>query len=322
MINLAFVGAGRMANAHASSLLQTKKCNVYGVFDPNKETAEKFAGTHKCTKIYSSLSELAEDKTLDGILVCNYSDQHYQTLSELLAARVKNIFCEKALVRKLEDGDALLKKAKAADARIMVGHHRRYIPGCARLRELVQNGELGTVRMAKVAYCHNAYNREWNDFFANFERCGGVALDMMSHLFDQVNWYFGEPESIYGRGLMFAKSQPLPADYVSATLTYKNGVICNIDGSWQRYGEAYDKIEVYGDKATAIFRFGDKIDLYQKNVHSELFTGTGNNAQMEAFVEMIEKGTTPRNKLEDGFNAAKVALKLIEASEKKQIIYF
>ena len=322
MIKLAFIGAGRMANHHAVNLQQIPQSEIYGFFDPNKETAAKFADTYKCTKIYVSLSELSADAAVNGVLVCNYSDQHYQTLTELFAAGVKYIFCEKALVRKLEEGKDLLRRAKAAGAQIMVGHHRRYNPGCARLRELILNGELGKLRMAKVAYCHIGYSRKWGEFFSDFERSGGVILDMMSHLLDQLNWFFGEPESICGRSLMLDRSQPLPVDYVSGTLTYKNGVICNIDGSWQRYGTAYNRIEIYGDNACAVFDFGDKIHLYQKDIYTELTTGQEKTALMEAFLNMITNGTPPRNSLQDGFNAVNVALKLIEAAEKKQEIHF
>ncbi|MDD4870881.1 MAG: Gfo/Idh/MocA family oxidoreductase [Kiritimatiellae bacterium] len=322
MINLAFVGAGRMANAHATILQKIPDCSIRGVLDPNEKAAAKFALEHKCIKTYASLSELTADPEIKGVLVCNYSDQHYQTLVKLLSAGIKYIFCEKALVRKLDDGKDLLQRAEAAGAQIMVGHVHRYLPGCFRLRELIIKGELGTIRMAKVAYCHSGYNRKWGDFFSDFERSGGVTLDMMSHLFDQLNWYFGEPESVSGRSLMLDRSQPLPSDYVSGTLTYKNGVICNIDGSWQRYGVPYDRIEVYGDKACAVFDFGDKIHLYGNGIHSELMTGFNHTGQMEAFIAMITKGTRPRNTLQDGFNAVRVALKLIEAAEKKQTIYF
>jgi predicted dehydrogenase len=275
-------------------------------------------------KIYASEAELAADPKVDGVLICNYTDQHYQTLVNLLEAGKKHIFCEKALVRKLADGEDLLKRAEASNAMIMVGHHRRYMPGYAKLNDLIKSGELGKIRMAKVAFCHPAYAREWGDFFADFERCGGVILDMMTHLFDQTNWYFGEPERVSGASVMFDSSQPLPMDYVSGTVTYKNGVICNIDGSWQRYGVGYDKIEVYGDKACAIYEQGPKLHVYRKDEHTEITVGEPSvyDEQMKGFMDMLENNTAPRTGLVDGFNSVRIALKMIDAVKQQQTLRF
>jgi len=324
MINVAFVGAGRMANHHVGYLKNIPDVKLYGIYDIDPQAAKIFMDKYGCERNYASLAELAADSAVDGVLVCNFSDQHYQTLIELMDAGKKNIFCEKALVRQLTDGEDLLRREKASGARIMVGHHRRYQAGYERLREIILAGELGTIRMAKVAYCQPAYGREWGNFFADFERSGGVTLDMMSHLFDQLNWYFGEPATVTGNSLMLDRSQPKPMDYVSATITYKNGVICNIDGSFQRYGVGYDKIEVYGDNACAIYDQGDKLHIYRRGEHTELSLANADPyaEQMKAFLSMIKEGNAPRNGLSAGFDSARVALTLIDAIQKHQIVNF
>lgn len=324
MINAAFIGAGRMAGCHAECLKNIPQVKLYGVYDPAAETAKKFAEKFDLAKNYGSFGELAADPAVDAVLVCNFSDQHYRTLTDLFRAGKKNVFCEKALVRQLADGEDLLQQAEKIGARVMVGHHRRYQAGYARLQELISAGELGQIRMAKVAYCHPGYAREWGDFFADFERSGGVILDMMTHLFDQLNWYFGEPADVSAAALMFDRSQPKPMDFVSGTLTYKNGVICSVDGSWQRYGIGYDRIEVYGDTGCAIYEQGDKLHIYRPGEHTELLLGNASAyaEQMKAFVAMVADDLPPRNALRDGFNSVRVALKMIDAAKKKQTLSF
>ena len=324
MLKIGIIGAGRMGSAHAEALKEAKDAKLSGVYDPAAATVEAFASKFGVGKVYSSVAELAGDKTIDAVLVCNFSDQHHQTLVELLDAGKKAIFCEKALVRKLADGEDLLRRVKNAGAQVMVGHHRRYIPGYAALHKVVAEGRLGTVRMAKAALCTNGYSRQWGDFFADFERSGGVILDMMSHVFDQLNWNFGEPESASGRSLMFDRSMPLPMDFMSATLKYKSGPICNVEGAWQRHGVGYDKLEIYGDEATAIFEGGDKLHLYRKDEHTEISVGNTPpyTAQMNAFVQMAKTGEPPVNGLQEGFAAARVALGVIEAAKSGQTFNF
>ena len=317
MIKLAVIGAGRMGNAHARVLKNRNDCKISGVFDTSKEVAKKFATEHSETRIYPSLAALAADSSIDGVLVCNYSDQHYATIVELLKAGKKNIFCEKALVNRLADGVDLLKRARAAKAKILVGHHRRHMPGNARLRQIIESGDLGRIRMLKVSYCHPGYSREWGEFFSDFERSGGVTLDMMSHIFDLLNWYFGLPVSACGRGIMFKRPMDKPMDYISGTLSYKNGIICNIDGSWQRHGVGYDKIEIYGDKACAIYDYGDRIQLYRKDEHTEISlpSPSVHAEQMNAFISMIRDGASPLVSLRDGFDSVRVALGLLTAAK-------
>lgn len=323
MIKVAFVGAGRMAACHAAILKDLPEVRLHGVYDPAAETVKSFAEKFQIGNIYPCFEQLVADREIDAVLVCNFTDQHYETLKALLAAGKKYIFCEKALVRTLADGEALLKLAEKSDARIMVGHHRRYSPGCARLRELIESGSLGKIRMAKVGYCHPGYIRQWGDFFADFERCGGVILDMMSHLFDLTNWYFGKAGTISGSSVMFDRSQPLPMDYVSGTIVYGDGVICNIDGSWQRHGVGYDRIEVYGDEACAIYDQGDKLHIYRKDEHTEISLpkSAAYAEQMKAFVSMIVDGTPPRTGLKEGFDSVNVALNMIEAAKKQETIH-
>ncbi len=325
MIKVSLMGAGRMGKCHAREIKAIDGMELYGVFDPNAEAAKSFAKEYGTQKVYSSAAEIAGDKEIDGVLVCNFSDQHFQTLSELIEAGVSNIFCEKALVRDLADGEKILALAAARSVKIMVGHHRRYDNGYAEIKRMIDAGELGRIRMAKVHLCHPGYAREWGDFFADFERSGGVILDMMSHLFDQLNWYFGDPVHVSGNSVMFDRSQPLPMDYVSGTITYEDNIICGIDGSWQRYGESCDRIEVYGDRACVVYNCGaEHVDIYRSNEHTIRQVGTSNayNDQMKALKEMIENKTEPVNSLQAGFESARVALKMIDAVKQQETLKF
>ena len=324
MLNFGVIGAGRMGKAHANALKGSKEARIAGVYDPSEAAAKSYVEAFGVEKICSSIEEMACDKALDALVICNFSDQHYDTLRTLLAAGRKRIFCEKALIRQLSEGEDLLKLAQKAGAVVMVGHHRRYIPGYIALRKAILDGRLGTPRMAKAALCTNGYARQWGDFFADFERSGGVILDMMSHIFDQLNWYFGEPESISCLSLMFDRSMPLPADFMSSSLKYKSGQICNVEGAWQRYGVGYDKIEVYGDEATAIFEGGDKLRIYKKGEVTEISAGgvDASKAQMEAFIKMVKTGEEPVNNLQSGFESARVALGAIESAKSGMTFNF
>jgi predicted dehydrogenase len=323
MTTLAFLGAGRMATTHAAALAKLPGVRLGGVFDPLPAAASAFCGAHAGCRAYASVEELHADPGIDGVLICNFTDQHFASICALLAAGKTRLFCEKALVNDRAQGETLLRLADETGAVIMVGHHRRYIPAYARLRELVLSGRLGRVRMVKIAYCGSSYRRDWGDFFADHPRSGGVALDMMSHWYDQLHWYFGRPVSIQARSLMVDRSLPLPMDYFSATLCFAPGIICNLDASWQRCGVDYERIEIYGDEACAVFSGGGVVHLYRPGEHTEQFVGDGDahRMQMEAFVRLVRDGEKPINGLAEGFAAACTGLDVIAAARSGETLH-
>jgi len=325
---ISFIAAGRMANSMATQLKKLDNVELAGVFDILQDKSIAFAKKYGFEKNCTSREELLSDKTVDAIVICNYCHQHCETVLAALDAGFKFIFCEKPAVRKVEEAPLLRAAAAAHGAKIMIGHHRKHIPACIKIKELLEEGRLGTIRFAKVNFCNCWYNRGWSDYFANYELSGGTTLDMCTHYIDLLNWYFGEPESTSARALMFERTLPKdvpPADYVNATLTYKNGVICGLESSYQRYGISYDNMEIYGDNYTAITDFRT-LKLYKKKETIEFDVNcreieSEQLQQAKTFVAMIGDGIQRQTTLEEGLATARVALGMLASSENKGQIF-
>ena len=204
---ISFIAAGRMANSMATQLKKLDNVELAGVFDILQDKSIAFAKKYGFEKNCTSREELLSDKTVDAIVICNYCHQHCETILAALDAGFKFIFCEKPAVRKVEEAQLLRDAAAAHGAKIMIGHHRKHIPACRKLKELIEQGRLGKIRFAKVNFCNSWYSRDWNDYFASYEQSGGTTLDMVTHYVDLLNWYFGEPESASARALMLEKKR-------------------------------------------------------------------------------------------------------------------
>ena len=320
---ISFIAAGRMANSMATQLKKLDNVELAGVFDILQDRSIAFAKKYGFEKNCTSREELLSDKTVDGIVICNYCHQHCETVLAALNAGFKFIFCEKPAVRKVEEAPLLRDAAAAHGAKIMIGHHRKHIPACRKLKELIEQGRLGKIRFAKVNFCNSWYSRDWNDYFASYEQSGGTTLDMVTHYVDLLNWYFGKAESVSARALMLEKTVPKevnPVDYVNATLVYKNGVICGIESSYQRYGVSYDTLEIYGDDYTAVTDYRT-LKLYRKKETIEFDVGFGEieSEQLEQaknFVAMIGDGIQRQTTLEEGLASACTVLGMMASSEK------
>jgi predicted dehydrogenase len=111
-----------------------------------------------------------------------------------------------------------------------------------------------------------------------------------------------------------------PCDYVNATLAYRNGVICGIESSYQRYGVSYDTMEIYGDQYAAVTDYRT-LKLYNKEETIEVKVGfekigSEQLQQAKTFVGMIEDGRPRQTTLEEGLAAARVGLGMLESCEQ------
>ena len=320
-INLAIVGAGRMGKTHAKELAQLDNVNIAGVYDVDPKAAQAFKKTYGAS-VYGGPQEIAVDPEIDGVLVCSPTPCHPEGVEPALAAK-KVTFCEKPLCRNAVDGKRLLDVGLASGLPVAVGFVRRYMATTLEFKALIDAGTLGKVRFCNVDLPLGGYRRMPGDWFADFDACGGVILDMLAHHIDLANWLFGEPARVYAAGLLLDKDQPEPADYAASVVTYKSGVICNFMGSWWRSGRSAQTMEVYGDDGSLSMDGSDTLVHFPKGGDKRDIAvpgASGHRCQMEAFVAAVRDGVPPTASLEDGFNSLGVALAMIESAKTGQVV--
>ena len=317
---IAFIGAGRMANCHASFLKKIAGVEVAGVFDTDPEKNKNFSEKYGA-KIYASQEELLADKSFDAVCICNYVYDHVETMINVMKAGFRTIFCEKPVMRHPEEAQRLREAIAQYSPRIMIGHHRKHLNSMKKVKEILDSGRLGKIRYFKVHYCNSGYARNWDDYFASYERSGGTTLDMATHYLDLLCWFFGEAESASAKAVMLEKTLPgdvEPFDYVSGFLTFKNGVFGGLESSYQRYGEVIDAIEIYGDRYTLLTDFYRKIELKNKaeTVQIAFVSNEPYETQMQELVGMIEDSVERHTTVEEAIAASAAALAMMRSSEQ------
>jgi myo-inositol 2-dehydrogenase/D-chiro-inositol 1-dehydrogenase len=133
---------------------------------------------------------------------------------------------------------------------LQIGFNRRFDPNHVRVRQAVENGEIGTPHLLHII------SRDPAPPPIEYIRVsGGIFLDMTIHDFDMARFVIGaEVEEIYtAAGVMVdpAIGEAGDVDTAMITLKFENGVIGVIDNSRQAvYG--YDqRLEVFGSKGAA-----------------------------------------------------------------------
>ena len=259
-VRYGIIGAGRMGSSHARHIRELKNTQITAVYDIRPEAAEAMHRDHGAA-ICASARELAERPDVDCVIVTSPTYCHPEGIRAAMAAG-KAIFCEKALCRSRETADELLREVEAYDKLFTVGFVRRHMPKTILLRRLLAEGLIGKVRYCNIDLPLGMYRRQPGDWFADFDLCGGVPIDMLSHHIDLANLFFGDAERVYADGLLLSKELPRPSDYAAAVVTYRNGVICNMMCSWWRSGRSAELMEICGDEGTLVLDASADITYY------------------------------------------------------------
>ena len=290
-INVGIIGAGRIGKVHASTLVtRIMDANVLAVADAFLGPAEALAKQYNIPKFTTDHTEILSDPDIQAVVICSSTDTHSQFITEAAQAG-KHIFCEKPIDFDLARIDAALDAAKKSGVKFQVGFNRRFDANHMRIKQAIENDEIGTPHMIHIV------SRDPAPPPMEYLRVsGGIFLDMTIHDFDMARFLIGdEVEEIYtAAGVMVdpAIGEAGDVDTAIITLKFKNGAIGTIDNSRQAvYG--YDqRVEVFGSRgaATTANRYADSVTISDaSNVRQGLPLHFFMERYMDSYInEMIE----------------------------------
>lgn len=255
MFRIGIVGTGVMGSFHAASWARTP-AQVVGVLSQDRGQAQAIAERLQ-TRVYDSLDALIND--VDVIDVCTPTDTHHEIVLKAAAAG-KQIVCEKPLARTYAQGKAIIEACERASVKLLVGQVVRFFPEYALAKSVVEAGKIGhvgVIRLKRVGF-QPARNPNW---FAEFDRSGGVILDLMIHDFDYARWIAGDVESVFARNVRSNQADTMD-DYCLAILKHKNGAISHVEGSWAYPAPLFrTALEIAGDGGLIEHPAGSSIPL-------------------------------------------------------------
>ena len=331
MINVGIIGAGRIGQVHARSILTgVPQAHILAIADPYmKPAVAEWAKASGIENVYTDYRKILEDERIDAVLICASTNLHAQLSLEAIAAG-KHIFCEKPIdqsIAKIEE----VKAALAASPKKLiyqVGFNRRYDHNYRAMKEAydhnyramkeaVAAGKIGEVQYVRVS------SRDPEPPPAEYAAVsGGIFMDMMIHDLDMVRYLSGqEVVELYAQGACLidpAIGEAGDVDTATVTLKLANGALATIDGSRKAvYG--YDQRgEVFGSKGCVVNANDTDSNIVISTVDGvtaekplwfflERYMGSY-QAEVREFIDCIVNDTEPRVGIEDGLVSIKLAL--------------
>jgi myo-inositol 2-dehydrogenase/D-chiro-inositol 1-dehydrogenase len=260
-LRFAVIGAGRMGAIHAANLAgAVPGAELAAVVDPDLAAARRAAaGGAEAT---DDLGRVLADDRIGAVLVASPTPLHAGQI-EAAARAGKAIFSEKPVALELAETQAAMAAVEAAGVPFQIAFQRRYDPGFARARALIEAGALGRVEMFRSLAC------DPQPASLDYLRTsGGIYKDMVIHDLDIARHLCGEILEVtaLGASLVDPRIGDLgDVDTSVVTLRFASGALGVIQNS-RRAVYGYDlrtevqgsagKVVVENERATPVWTYG------------------------------------------------------------------
>ena len=226
------------------------------VCDSNEETLRHFGEQYPGCRTITSYSEVLSDDTFAAVAIATPAETHANLVREALLAG-KDVFVEKPLCLSLPTGEELVALAREKGRVLMVGHLLWYHPAVSRLKELVDEGELGRIQYIYSNRLNlGKIRREENILWSFAPHDISVILGLLDEM----------PDEVRAQGGNYLHQRI--ADVTISLLSFPSGVKAHIFVSWLHPFKE-QKLIVVGDRKMAVFddlEKKDKLLLYPHSI--------------------------------------------------------
>lgn len=277
-MNLAIIGCGRIAHAHAVAIKERGDLSLIAVVDPVEERRREFAHTYGGLA-HDGIQAMLAESAPDAACVCTPPATHEEGATKLLTSGV-HVLCEKPLATSSQAAQSMVSHVERAKRVLMVSSKFRFVEDLQEARRRIESGTIGSMVHVEVSFCSRL---PLVDTWHTRPKLsgGGVIMDNGPHAYDVLSVLtrdceprvvaaaFG-PLSTNGRVEETAEiivrlegesvgRIALSWAYDSATLDYVHvrgshgelriawdgGWIRRDGGEWEQFGSGYDKGEAF-----------------------------------------------------------------------------
>lgn len=222
------------------------------LLDENLNKIKQYKGVH----LAKNYKDILADDSVNAVVVATPASTHYKIVKDCLKAG-KDVLAEKPLTLMPEESMELVDLANKNNRILMVGHTFIYNSGIKKIKEFIDDGELGNIYYLNATRTHLGLIRE--DVNA--------VWDLATHDISIFNYLIGKPPVMVNAiGADHLKKGREDVAFIN--LIYHDNIIANIHVSWEDSNKERT-IRVVGSKARVVFNDLDnleRIKLYKKGI--------------------------------------------------------
>lgn len=284
-ITVGYIGVGARAQQIMDSMLMIPGLEIVNVCDAYtgrvKRAITRANGRPKEVKDYR---QILQDKSVDAVVIATPDHWHKQMAIEAVEAG-KDVYIEKPLTYKIDEGIEIINAVKASDRVFQVGSQGISSATQQKAREVIASGKLGQITMIRAYYNRNTAGGAWiypippdaNRQTVDWEkflgpapqrafslprffrwRCyqdysGGIATDLFVHLCTTIHFLMDvqAPSQVMGMGDLYRwrTSRDVP-DSINASLKYNEGFMVNMSGTFNNTMTSGQGFQILGTEGS------------------------------------------------------------------------
>src|SRR5579859_3027545 len=178
-IRIGILGA---ANIGKSGLIDpahsVTEVQVVGVAARDPERARRYAARHKLPHTFESYDALLASPDIDAVYNPLPNSLHAEWTIRALKAG-KHVLCEKPFASNADEAERMAQAAAVTGKVLSEAFHFRYHPLLTRVKAILADGEIGTVRHLEASMCFPL--PQFNNIRYRFDLAGGSLMDAGSY---------------------------------------------------------------------------------------------------------------------------------------------
>jgi predicted dehydrogenase len=322
MIRVGVIGYGYWGPNIVRNLHALDSAQVVAVCDSNADVLKRVKRAYPSVQVTTDAAEILRSPSIDAVAVITPVWSHFE-LAKTALENGKHVFVEKPFTANSSQAEELIDLANRKDLRIMVDHTFLFTGAVKKIRQLVDQGEMGDL------YYYDSMRVNLGLFQHDID----VLWDLAPHDLAIMDYLIRkEPEAVVATGETHLNSH---ADVAFMTVYFPGNTIAHINVNWLSpvkirttlIGgekkmlvwndlEADEKVKVY-DKGV---RIGSREGVYELLVSyrsgdmwaPKIEQTEALKVELAYFLDCVERGTTPFN---DGVAGLRVVRMLEAAAE-------
>ncbi|MFQ5761428.1 MAG: Gfo/Idh/MocA family protein [Candidatus Bathyarchaeia archaeon] len=251
-VNVGIIGVGGWGRNHARVYHELPQlCRLTAICDANESLARSM-GEKYGVEWYSDVeSFLQRERDMEAVSISTPTPTHYHLAKKAIESG-RHVLLEKSATASSVKLRELKALAESRRVKLMVGFIERFNTGVQKAKDMIANGELGSLRY--VSACRIS---PW----AKVARGVGVIMDVAIHDIDILRYLIGEePHGVYAEVQHYIEG--LPPEFETScqlSLSYPSGVTAHLVAEWisPRQGDRkrVRQLTVTGSEGTAILSY-------------------------------------------------------------------
>lgn len=266
----ALIGCGRVAPTHVDAARYAEDLVLRDVVDSVPAIAEAFAQEWGLTAV--PIEAVMDDPNVVSVSLCTPHDTHFK-LTKLALESGKHVLLEKPSALDQAQVDELAVIAEQCGRHVFPITQHRFDPLAKIARDLISSGDLGTIRMVRVALeCVRdpGYYAD-SDWRGTWAREGGsVLMNQGYHFIDMLLWLVGPVQTIgASMGNLANRDVMETEDSLVATLEFATGAFGEINISGAAGGRWTNVIELVADRGVIAFDLSTPARVHRLELKSK-----------------------------------------------------